>query len=223
MNHNYMRSPHTRLYLAGLTIPAASFGTFTIVFIIIWICLYDGVFLPLASKALKRSFRLSSKKRMGMGIFFSSLAVTATAIVERFRRGQAEAGMTMSAMWLLPQHCLSGFSEGSNMIGQVEFYFSELPRSMSSIASTLSVVGMSLASLVASLILNIVDNVSRAGGHHTWISTDIDKGRYDYYYLILAGLSVANIMYFILCSNSYGPLKEETKLGEEEEEEEDHL
>lgn len=102
------------------------------------------------------------------------------------------------------------------MIAQFEFYFSELPRSMLSIASTLSGMGMSLASLLASLILNIVDSVSKSGGHESWISSDIDKGRYDYYYLVLAGLSMANIVYFILCSNLYGPLKEDTKLGEEE-------
>lgn len=141
-----------------------------------------------------------------------------TAIVESRRRAVAAAGVVpMSAMWLLPQHCLNGFAEASNVIAQIEFYYLELPTSMSSIASTLNGMGMCVANLLASLILSSVDIVSRAGGHESWISSNINAGHYDYYYLVLAGLSVANLVYFLVCSNAYGPSKEEErKLVEEE-------
>ncbi|XP_051151572.1 protein NRT1/ PTR FAMILY 1.1-like isoform X2 [Andrographis paniculata] len=208
-----------RRITSGFTIPAASFGTFTVISAIAWITLYDRAFRPLASRIMGRPVYISPKTRMGLGIFLSILATLVTALVESIRRALAvEQGLTvpMSAMWLVPQNCLTGFAEAANAIAQNEFYLSEFPTSMSSIASTLTGTGMSVANLVASLLLNSVDSISKARGHESWISTNINKGHYDYYYLILGGLSVANMMYFIICSRHYGPLKEETKRMEKE-------
>ncbi|PHT35878.1 hypothetical protein CQW23_23578 [Capsicum baccatum] len=50
----------------------------------------------------------------------------------------------MSTVWLLPQNCLTGFAEALNAIDQNEFYISEFPRSMSSIAASL--IGLVLSS-----------------------------------------------------------------------------
>ncbi|PIN23028.1 H+/oligopeptide symporter [Handroanthus impetiginosus] len=209
------------------TIPPASFSTFSVISVILWITLYDRVFRPLASKIMKRPVRISTIRRMGIGIFLSFLAMMVTAGVESIRRNLVideglliypQMGVNMSSIWLVPQYCLNGFAEASAAIAQNEFYFSEFPKSMLSIASTLNGIGMCLANLVASLMLNIVDSVSKAWGNESWISSNINKGHYDYYYLVLAGLSLANMVYFLVCSNSYGPLKEEGKMEEEEDE-----
>ncbi|KAL0288576.1 UNVERIFIED_CONTAM: protein NRT1/ PTR FAMILY 1.2, partial [Sesamum angustifolium] len=81
-------------------------------------------------------------------------------------------------------------ADGFNDFTQSEFYYSELPRSMSSIASNLNGLGFAVGSLLASLVMNMVNSISKAGGRQGWISSDINKGRYDYYYLVLAGLSM---------------------------------
>jgi len=47
----------------------------------------------------------------------------------------------MSAMKLVPQHCLTGLAEGLNLIGQIEFYYSEFPNTMSSIGVSLLALG----------------------------------------------------------------------------------
>ncbi|KAL0327544.1 UNVERIFIED_CONTAM: protein NRT1/ PTR FAMILY 1.2 [Sesamum angustifolium] len=202
---------------SSFTIPAASFSMFTVISVILWVAVYDRVF-PLASRVMRRPVHVSTKRRMGIGIVFSFLAMLASAGIEAIRRSLAvdegyldrPLAMTrMSAMWLVPQNCLTGFAEASNAIAQNEFYFSEFPRSMSSIASTLNGIGMSLANLAASFIMNAVDTLSKAGGKESWISSNINKGHYDYYYLVLAALSMANMMYFLLCSSIYGPLKRE--------------
>lgn len=155
---------------------------------------------------------------MGAGIFLSFMAMMVTAVVENIRRSFAvqegyeekpQAIVHLSAMWLVPQYCLSGFAEALNAIAQNEFYFSEFPRSMSSIASTLNGLGMSGANLLASFILSSIDDITKRGGNESWISSNINKGHYDYYYLVLAGLSMANLIYFLLCSKAYGPRKEE--------------
>ncbi|KAL0283128.1 UNVERIFIED_CONTAM: protein NRT1/ PTR FAMILY 1.2 [Sesamum angustifolium] len=201
---------------SSFTIPAASFSMFTVISVILWVAVYDRVFLPLASRVMRRPVHVSTKRRMGIGIVFSFLAMLASAGIEAIRRSLAvdegyldrPLAMTrMSAMWLVPQNCLTGFAEASNAIAQNEFYFSEFPRSMSSIASTLNGIGMSLANLAASFIMNAVDTLSKAGGKESWISSNINKGHYDYYYLVLAALSMANMMYFFSVVASTGLLK----------------
>ncbi|CAA0838374.1 Protein NRT1/ PTR FAMILY 1.2 [Striga hermonthica] len=200
-----------RKITSSFSIPQASFSTFKVIAAILWIVVYDRVFLPLASRIKKKPLRISTTRRMGIGIFISFLAMTTSFVVEFTRRSVAwrEGSSThMSALWLVPQYCLIGFAVASNAIAQNEFYFSELPRSMSSIALTLNGFGESLASLVASFVMNSVDALSSAGGEESWISSDINKGHYDYYYLVLVGLGMANMIYFVLCSRAYGPLKD---------------
>ncbi|KAL8504088.1 hypothetical protein ACS0TY_022717 [Phlomoides rotata] len=204
---------------SNFEIPAASFSFFTVVAVILWVVLYDRVFLPVASRVMGRQVHIPTRRRMGIGIFFSFLAMLVSAIVEGVRRYYAiRVSVKISALWLVPQNCLSGMAEASNAIAQNEFYFLEFPRSMSSIASILLGIGMSVANLMASLIMNIVDGVSKIGGKESWISSDINKGNYDYYYFVLAGLSVANMVYFVVCSKGYGPSKEERKMEENEDE-----
>lgn len=144
-------------------------------------------------------------------------------LVENIRRHKAiasggQAVIHMSAMWLIPQYALNGLAEAFNAIGQTEFYYSEFPKSMSSIATCLSGLGMAVANLLASVILNLVDDVTKKGGKESWVSSDINKGHYDYYYWLLATLSFFNVFYYVLCSRSYGPvLEERNKVGDEKE------
>ncbi|GER55448.1 major facilitator superfamily protein [Striga asiatica] len=209
-----------RKITSSFSIPPASFNTFAVIAAILWIAVYDRVFLPLASGIKKKPVRISSKRRMGIGVFVSFLATTTSFVVEFTRKSVASrdgSSTHMSALWLVPQYCLIGFAVASNTIAQNEFYFFELPRSMASIALTLNGFGESLASLVASFVMNSVDALSSAGGEESWISSDINKGHYDYYYLVLVGLSMANMIYFVLCSRAYGPLKEDRERLEEKE------
>ncbi|CAK9166098.1 unnamed protein product [Ilex paraguariensis] len=199
-------------------IPAGSFGLFTIVSLTVWVVIYDRLILPLASRIMGKPVYLSAKQRMGIGLIFSFISMVVTAYVEGVRRDTAinegyiddpDAMLPMSAIWLLPQYCLCGMAEAFNAIGQNEFYFSELPRSMSSIASTLLGLGLSAANLLASSIMSTVDDVTKRGGKESWVSSNINRGHFDYYFWVLAGLSLVNILYFLVCSRAYGPCKAE--------------
>ncbi|KAL3632971.1 hypothetical protein CASFOL_025955 [Castilleja foliolosa] len=202
---------------SSFEIPAGSFAMFNIITLTIWVVLYDRVILPLASKLAGKKVHLGVKLRMGIGIFLSCMAMAVSGIVEHIRRKRAiEQGLVndphgvvkMSAMWLVPQNCLLGLSEAFNAIGQTEFYYSEFPKTMSSIASSLFGVGMGVANLLASVILSTVDNASKAGGRESWVSDNINKGHYEFYYWLLAVMTIVNLIYFMLCSWAYGPCVE---------------
>lgn len=197
-------------------IPSGSFIIFPVITVTLWTGFYDRILLPLASKIKGKPCQLTVKQRLGIGLLCCTASMAAWAIVEGIRRETAisegisddpRGVVKMSAMWLLPYLVLCGLAAAFNAIGQTEFYYIELPKSMSSIASTLLGVGMSVASLVASFVMNTVDDITKRGGNGGWIPSNINKGHYDYYYWLLAGLNMANFIYFLECCKAYGPCK----------------
>ncbi|KAI3512607.1 hypothetical protein L1887_19923 [Cichorium endivia] len=199
---------------SNFEIPAGSFAFFVIITIMIWVILYDRAILPLLSKIKGKPVYISVKLRMGAGLVFGMIAMVLSGIIEHIRKRKAiEEGflndskmvVNMSAKWLIPQLVLIGLAEALNVIGQTEFYYSEFPKSMSSIAGSLHMLGSGVSSLLASLILSTVDAVTKRGGKESWISTDINKGHYEKYYWLLAILSFINLFYYVVCSRAYGP------------------
>lgn len=125
-----------------------------------------------------------------------------SAIVESIRRNFAIPNTTtvdMSAMWLVPQYVLLGIAEAFFAVGQIEFYYSELAKSMPSLAMAVFTVGMAVAGLVGSVLINIVDSVSSQGGRVSWLSSDINEGHVDYFYWLLTFLSLLNFFYYLIC------------------------
>uniref|UniRef100_A0A1S3ZY37 Protein NRT1/ PTR FAMILY 1.2-like n=1 Tax=Nicotiana tabacum TaxID=4097 RepID=A0A1S3ZY37_TOBAC len=195
-------------------IPAGSFGIFLMIALTLWVFLYDRVILPLASKIRGRAVRLTPIVRMGIGIFVSCMSMLVSGIVEHVRRRRAisqgllnnpEGLVEMSAMWLILQNSLNGIAEAFSAIGQTEFYYSELPSSMSSLASALLGLGMAVANLLAIVILSAVDKYTKGDGKESWVSSSINKGHYEYYYWLLAIMTSFNLLYFMICSWAYGP------------------
>ncbi|KVI11587.1 protein NRT1/ PTR FAMILY 1.1-like [Cynara cardunculus var. scolymus] len=219
-----------RHVIGTFKIPPGSFDVFTLLTLTIWVALYDQLLVRQISKLTKRPEGLSLKQRMGIGLFLSCLSMAVSAMVERKRRNAAiSQGLSrdplgvvnMSAFWLVPQHCLLGLAEAFNAIGQIEFYYSQFPKSMTSIGVALFALGLAVGNLVASLIVGVVNEYSKHGGGVSWVSNNLNQGHYDYYYWVIAILSVANFFYFLGCSWAYGPCDETKHWDEEEEEEEE--
>ncbi|OVA08596.1 Proton-dependent oligopeptide transporter family [Macleaya cordata] len=212
---------------SSFQIPAGSFGMFTIISLTIWVAIYDRLVLPLLVKLRGKPYGLSLKERMGIGLLFSILAMATSAIVEGIRRRTAiqdgfsenpRAVLQMSALLLVPQHCLNGLAEAFNAVGQTEFYYSEFPKSMSSIATSLFGLGMAFGNLIVGVLVNVVDDATKKGGKESWVSSNLNKGHYDYYYWLLTILSTVNFLYFLVCCWAYGPCEEEISKVEDKEE-----
>lgn len=195
-------------------IPAGSYFVFLLISLSGWIFVYDRVLVPLASRIKGKQVRISTKVRMGIGLLISCISMIVSGIVEHVRRRKAinqgllknpEAVLNMSAMWLVPQYSLNGLAEAFNVVGQTEFYYTEFPKSMKSIGSSLFGLGMAVANLLASLVLSLVDKYTKGEGKESWVSSNINKARYDYYYWLLSILSFLNLLYFVFCSWAYGP------------------
>ncbi|XP_047328968.1 protein NRT1/ PTR FAMILY 1.2-like [Impatiens glandulifera] len=193
-------------------IPAATFSIFTIISLVAWILVYDRILIPVASYILGRPARLSPITRMGIGIFLSFLSMVVGANVEGVRRSVAireglvnnPKGMVpMSVFWLVPQYVLMGVAEALNMVAQTELYICELPKGLASIATNLSTISIGLGGILASFIMTTIDGITKEGGNESWVSSNINKGHYDYYHWVLAGLSLVNAFYFMVCRKHY--------------------
>ncbi|XP_039038224.1 protein NRT1/ PTR FAMILY 1.2-like [Hibiscus syriacus] len=169
-------------------IPAGSYGMFNIISLALWVILYDRAILPMASKLKGKLVRIGVKLRMGIGQFLTSMAMAVSAFVENSRRRKAiregflnnpQAVVNMSALWLVPQFVLNGLAEAFTAIGQTEFFYSELPKSKSSIAAALFGLGLAVANLLASVVMSVIDDITSRGGEESWVSTNINKGRID--------------------------------------------
>ncbi|CAN7068570.1 unnamed protein product [Brassica rapa subsp. trilocularis] len=193
-----------RTFIKGFEIPPGCYGVFMIISFVVFLVIYDIVVVPLVSWALRKP-RLGVMVRMGAGIAISVLCISTLAIVEYVRRKRAreEGGTMLSAMWLLPYMLLGGISEALISIAQNEFFYSELPKSMSSVATTLSGLNMAAASLVSSWIVTAVDTATC----RSWITEDINEGHLDYYYWLMTAFSLLNVVYFVWCSKAYGKCK----------------
>ncbi|KAK7369930.1 hypothetical protein VNO80_11978 [Phaseolus coccineus] len=192
-----------------MDIPATNFSAFIILTLTVWVAIYDRILVPLVS----RGRGLTVKQRMGFGIVISCLATAVAVLVERKRRNEAiregfidnpKAVVKMSAMWLVPQYCLYGLAEGLNIIGQIEFYYSQFPKAMSSIAISLCTFSFGVGNLVGSLIVKVVKDGTGKGGKASWLASNINRGHYDYYYALLLILNLVNLLFFLAWSASYG-------------------
>ncbi|PSS01199.1 Protein NRT1/ PTR FAMILY 1.2 like [Actinidia chinensis var. chinensis] len=159
-------------------IPAGSFIVFMIFTAMVWVAFYDRVLLLLLARHTGSPNGLSSKVRMGIGLLLACVATAMAAIIESIRRGRAiDEGLEnnpcgvvkLSAMWLVPQYTLLGLAEAFNPPVQIEFCYSQFPKSMSSIPMALFELAMAMSSLVGSLLVNIVDGAATKGVQE-WMS-----------------------------------------------------
>ncbi|KAF5810910.1 putative proton-dependent oligopeptide transporter family, MFS transporter superfamily [Helianthus annuus] len=190
-----------RYVTSWFEIPAASFTIFMVLTLTIWIAFYDCILVPFIAKYTHEPRGFHPKTRMGIGLVISTGGMMVSAIVETKRRDFAGSNTTtvMSAMWLVPQYALLGLAEALNSIGQIEFYYSELPKGMSSIAIAMFLVSNAISGLFGSLLIKVVDTITTKGGNISWLSSDINKGHLDYYYWLLCFLNLLNFFYYLVC------------------------
>lgn len=218
-----------RRLFGNFKMPAGSFTLIMVITLSVVIPLYDRIMVPLLAKytGLPRGF--SSKTRIGIGLLFVCAAKATSAIVETMRRNvaikegfedQPNAVIHMSVLWLLPEFVLLGVAEAFNPVGQVEFFYTYFPKTMSSFAMALFTLELAAADVVASVLVSIVDKVTSVGGKESWLSTNINKGHLNYYYALLTCLGIINYLYFLVICWAYGPAPGqliEPSAGKEEE------
>ncbi|KAL5205528.1 hypothetical protein ABZP36_033737 [Zizania latifolia] len=183
-----------RLGTSGFEVPPGSFVVFNMLAMTVWIPVYDRVVVPALRRVTGREGGISQLQRIGIGLALSVTTMLVAAAVERRRR---RIGASMRFFWLVPQQVLAGISEAFAAIGLNEFCYKQFPENMRSVAGALFFLAFALANYASGFM---VAAVHRTTG---WLAQDLDKGRVDLFYLVVAAIAAANLVYFVVCARWY--------------------
>ncbi|PUZ54666.1 hypothetical protein GQ55_5G150200 [Panicum hallii var. hallii] len=185
-------------------VPSGSLALFNMATMSLWSASYDRWVAPALRRHTGNPRGLTMKQRIGGGLLLATASTAVSAAVEGARRRRALRGVTISAFWLVPQFALVGLAEAFGVIGEIEFFYTELPKSMASFSMSLLYMAFGVGNLAGALIVKVVQAASRRGGETSWLVDDLNAGHYDYYYWLLTGYGVVNFVYFAWCSWVYG-------------------
>ncbi|KAJ8761022.1 hypothetical protein K2173_022060 [Erythroxylum novogranatense] len=187
-------------------IPAASIGVISMIAVGIWLPIYDRIIVPYLEKITKREGGITILQRMGIGIVFSILSMVASGLVERVRRVMANSHPNMAPMsvfWLAPQLVLLGFSDAFNIIGQIEFFNQEFPEHMRSLGNAVFACSFAGANYLCSFLTSTVHRVTKTRDHPDWLTNNLNVGKLDYFFFLIAILGSLNLVYFLICASRY--------------------
>lgn len=192
-------------------IPPASMSSFDILSVAAFIFIYRRVLDPLVARVKKSPDPkgLTELQRMGIGLVIAILAMVAAGTVEHIRLQYAEDSKSLSIFWQIPQYVLIGASEVFMYVGQLEFFNGQTPDGLKSFGSALCMTSISLGNYVSSLLVTIVMKISKNGEMPGWIPGNLNKGHLDNFYFLLAVLTAADFVVYLVCAKWYQYIKTE--------------
>ncbi|KAF6151791.1 hypothetical protein GIB67_010365 [Kingdonia uniflora] len=194
------------VHLSNFHLPAASMSAFDITSVLIFTLVYRYLLIPVTIKISGNPKGLTELQRMGIGLFMGMLAMVAAGLTEQERLKWKTPGMdssSLSIFWQIPQYMLVGASEVFMYVGQLEFFNSQAPDGLKSFGSSLCMASISLGNYVSSMIVNMVMGITTKGDRAGWIPSNLNSGRIDKFFFLLAGLTFVDLIFYIICARWY--------------------
>ncbi|XP_060175202.1 protein NRT1/ PTR FAMILY 3.1-like [Lycium barbarum] len=202
-------------------IPPASMAIFSVLTVLIGLALYERFFVPFARRFTGHKSGITCLQRMGIGYAINILS-TATAALAEIKRKKAAADhnlldhpasvIPIRVFWLVPQYCLHGVAEVFMNVGHLEFLIEQFPESMRSTGAALNSLASSFGNYLGTFIVTLVH--SNTGKERNWLpDRNLNRGRLENFYWLMAGLQVLNFVYYLICASlyTYKPLEELTE------------
>uniref|UniRef100_A0A0D9XM97 Major facilitator superfamily (MFS) profile domain-containing protein n=1 Tax=Leersia perrieri TaxID=77586 RepID=A0A0D9XM97_9ORYZ len=192
-------------HIAGSSflIPAGSLTVFLIGSILLTVPFYDRLVVPIARKFTGNPHGLSPLQRVFVGLFFSIAGMAVAAVVERHRATSPEI---LTVFLLMPQFVLVGAGEAFTYMGQLDFFLRECPKGMKTMSTGLFLSTCAIGFFFSTLLVTIVHKITGGhggGGGGGWLADNLDKGRLDYFYWLLAVISAINLVFFTFAARGY--------------------
>lgn len=148
---------------------------------------------------------------MGIGLVISIFAMLAAGLLEIIRLNtihrhnlyDSKDSIPISIFWQIPQYFLIGAAEVFTFIGQLEFFYDQAPDAMRSMCSALSLTTNALGNYLSTLLVTIVTDITTKNGRLGWIPDNLNRGHLDYFFWLLAILSVINFLVYLLVASWY--------------------
>ncbi|CAN6311668.1 unnamed protein product [Urochloa humidicola] len=198
-------------HMVDFSIPPASLTTFNCLCILILAPAYNKVLMPMVSRITGRKRGLSDLQRIGVGMVFAMLSLVSAAIVEMVRLDIAKktglvhqsAAVQMNILWQAPQYILVGVAKVFSVVGFIEFAYEQSPDAMRSLCQACSLIMVTLGSYLVSFMLKFINLITEGTGCYGWIPQNLNEGRLDQLFWLMAGLQLLNLLAFVYCAMRY--------------------
>ncbi|KAF3445413.1 hypothetical protein FNV43_RR10589 [Rhamnella rubrinervis] len=193
-------------------VPAASLQSFITIGILLFVPIYDRIFVPIARAFTKKPSGITKLQRIGIGIFFSLLSMVVAAVVEMKRLKTAQEydlvdrpslTIPMSVMWLVPQYLLFGIADVFTVIGLQEFFYDQVPSELRSLGLALYLSIFGVGHFLSGFLISFIEKTTSGGGTDSWFSNNLNRAHLDYFYWLLAGLSAIQLLVYLYFAKSY--------------------
>ncbi|KHN48660.1 Nitrate transporter 1.2, partial [Glycine soja] len=198
--------------LGSFKVPPASLPVFPVLFVMILAPLYNHIIVPFARKATKTEMGITHLQRIGTGLFLSIVAMAVAALVETKRKKTAfKFGLLDSAkplpitfLWVALQYIFLGSADLFTLAGMMEFFFTEAPWSMRSLATALSWASLAMGYFLSTVLVSTINKVTGAFGHTPWLlGANLNHYHLERFYWLMCVLSGLNFVHFLFWANSY--------------------
>ncbi|GFQ04675.1 protein nrt1/ ptr family 4.5 [Phtheirospermum japonicum] len=210
------QSTTTNRKIGTFEIPASSIGVIPLLFLFILIPLYDRVFVPLVREFTKKPTGITQLQRIGVGLVFSAISMAVSGMIETRRKNVArEHGLVdsvgplpMSVFWLAIQDLIFAVAHIFALVGLLDFFYAESSAGMKSLGTAISWCSFAFGYFGSTVVVEVVNKLS--GG---WLANNnLNRDRLEYFYWLLAGLSVVNFGVYLLSASWYKYKKVQVKL-----------
>lgn len=160
----------------------------------------------------------SSLQRIAIGLVLSTIGMAVAAAAEMKRLSvvksfsRASTDLPISVFILIPQFFLVGAGEAFIYTGQLDFFITQSPKGMKTMSTGLFLTTLSLGFFVSSFLVSVVKKVTTSNGGQGWLADNINYGRLDCFYGLLALLGVINLVIYLICAAWYKPEKPKPSL-----------
>ncbi|KAL9231117.1 hypothetical protein vseg_006379 [Gypsophila vaccaria] len=190
-------------------IPAASLTVFFVASILVVVPIYDKIIVPIFAKVLNNPHGFTQLQRIAIGLVLSILAMISAALTEIKRLNTAKsvgivnnpkAIVPLTVFWLIPQFFFVGAGAAFTYIGQLDFFLRECPKGMKTMSTGLFLSTLSLGFFVSSILVTIVHKFTVK---RPWIADNLNQGRLENFYWLLAVLSILNFFVYLVFAKWY--------------------
>nr|GMC65227.1 protein NRT1/ PTR FAMILY 6.2-like [Ipomoea batatas] len=223
MTYSVIQASTMERSVGNFQIPAGSLTVFFVAAILITLAVYDRVVMPIWKKwkGTPDKEQYSSDKSPNSGKYYllcskfhqstknghrpsalhhgnGNSSNNRTQKAKRSQiRGRNVSTLHMSVFNLIPQFFLIGSGEAFIYTGQLDFFITQSPKGMKTMSTGLFLTTLSLGFFVSSFLVSIVKKVT-GHGNQGWLADNINYGRLDCFYGLLAILGVVNFALYVV-------------------------
>ncbi|PIN10684.1 H+/oligopeptide symporter [Handroanthus impetiginosus] len=201
--------------IGSFEMPGPSIPVIPLAFMFILLPIYDRFFVPLARRFTGIPTGITLLQRVAVGLVLSAISMAVSGIIETHRKNVAikhnmadsPGPLPISIFWLGIQYAIFGMADMFTIVGLLEFFYAESSSGMKSLGTAISWCSLAFGYYTSTVVVNVVNKVS--GG---WLaSNNLNRDKLEYFYWLLAGLSVVNLGVYIMCAYWYKYKKVEAK------------